>query len=213
MTAASPPPPHLSTLSVLLLALAAAAGYVDAVGFLLFGHIFVASMTGKSVLLRHRRSEAIVTRLYARCSRPGFVVGAAIATGLQSAAARRLAVPGISTVALTSTLTSLVARGVAHVRHGKWAQPKPSDRPRGSASCSESGSPMRRPPAVLVWLAALAALRALHRGGMENRGGLECGLAAAGAVAVDGGPAATFYHAAQASCSNSHQTAGRGGPA
>ncbi|MET1084640.1 MAG: DUF1275 family protein [Burkholderiales bacterium] len=57
MTAASPPPPHLSTLSVLLLALAAAAGYVDAVGFLLFGHIFVASMTGKSVLLRHRRSE------------------------------------------------------------------------------------------------------------------------------------------------------------
>lgn len=47
---------------------------------------------------------------------------------------------------------------------------------------------MRRPPAVLVSLAALAALRALHRGGMENRGGLECGLAAAGAVAVDGVP-------------------------
>ena len=181
------PLPHLSTLSTLLLALAGAAGYVDAVGFLAFEHVFVANMTGNSVLLGIAAVEGhtdatlrsllalagfmvgatigttitdtrkaaglwpapvtaaiaiesvvLVTVAVAWAAVPhgtgalgGFVLGTAIAMGLQSAAARKLAVAGVSTVVLTSTLTSLVARAVAHIHHRKWSDPTPKDPTKG----------------------------------------------------------------------------------
>lgn len=162
----------------MLLGLAGAAGYVDAVGYLAFGHIFVANMTGNSVLLAIAAvsgdGDALLRSVFALT---GFVAGAAIgaalteargedgparpgvpaalavegallavvavgwaathpaagaalwtcimvtaiAMGVQSAAARRLAVPGVSTVVLTGTLTLLVARVVARVC--RWPQP------------------------------------------------------------------------------------------
>ena len=232
------PSHHFSILSVLLLALAGAAGYVDAVGFLVFDHIFVANMTGNSVLLGiaavEGQTDATVrsvlalagfivgatlgttltdTRQHAglwpslvtaaiaiesvvlvavaaawvllphgtEAALGTFIVGTAIAMGLQSAAARKLAVPGVSTVVLTSTLTSLVARAVAHVRHRKWADPTPQDPTRGTAILfgvwgayvvgAGLGAWVTRvnlplvivPPAVLVSLIALAALRTFHR--------------------------------------------------
>jgi uncharacterized membrane protein YoaK (UPF0700 family) len=110
-----------------------------------------------------------------------FIVGTAIAMGLQSAAARKLAVPGVSTVVLTSTLTSLVARTVAHIRHRRWADPKPQDWTKGPAILfgvwgayvigaglgtwlTHLNLPLAIvPPAALVSLVALTAWRACQR--------------------------------------------------
>lgn len=231
-------PHHPSLVSVLLLALAGAAGYVDAVGYLAFEHVFVANMTGNSVLLGIATVEghsaatlrsvlalagflvgaavgttltdarqaagpwpAIVTVALSieaavlvvvaiawfifphstEAALGAFVIGTALAMGLQSAAARKLAVPGVSTVVLTSTLTSLVARAVAHVRHRQWRDPTPHDPTRGPAILfgvwaayvagaglgtwvTHVGLPfVIAPPAALVSLVALAALRAFHR--------------------------------------------------
>lgn len=157
----------------LLLALAAIAGYVDAAGFVLFDNVFVANMTGNSVML----GIAVVTgrtetTVRAALALVGFLIGSAIGTlltdrathsgrteswpvsvtqailveavllgavalgwtfglfapavlvfvlgvtmGLQSAAARKLAVPAVSTVVLTSTLTAFVARLIRQLRH------------------------------------------------------------------------------------------------
>lgn len=224
----------------MLLALAAAAGYVDAVGYLAFEHIFVANMTGNSVLLgiaaveghtdatlrsvlalagfivgaamgttmtdAHEavgpwpapvtsvlavESAALVAVACAWALAPGggeatlrwFILGTSIAMGLQSAAARKLAVPGVSTVVLTSTLTTLVARAVAHVRHRKWKDPSPRDVTRGpgilfgvwaayvvgaglGAWLTHAGLRwVIVPPAVLVSLVAVGALRTFHRPG------------------------------------------------
>jgi uncharacterized membrane protein YoaK (UPF0700 family) len=232
------PPRHLSLLSTLLLALAGAAGYVDAVGYLAFEHVFVANMTGNSVLLGiaavegqtdatlrsllalagfmagatlgttltdAREAEGLWPALVtvtlaiegavlvvvaiawavlphgAESTLGAFVVGIAIAMGLQSAAARKLAVPSVSTVVLTSTLTSLVAHAVAHVRHRQWAETPPQDSTKGPAvllgvwGAYVVGAGLGAwvthvnlplvivPPAALVALVALAALRAFHR--------------------------------------------------
>ncbi len=231
-------PHHPSLLSILLVALASAAGYVDAVGYIVFEHVFVANMTGNSVLLGIAMVEghtdatlrsvlallgflvgaavgttltdahqtagpwpAIVTVALtiegavlvaaavawfllphtSEAALGAFVAGTALAMGLQSAAARKLAVPGVSTVVLTSTLTSLVARAVAHVRHRQWNDPAPKDPTRGSAilfgvwGAYVTGAGLGTwvthvglsfviaPPAALVSLVALAALRAFHR--------------------------------------------------
>lgn len=236
MTAACPPH-HVRLLSALLLCLAGAAGYVDAVGYLAFEHIFVANMTGNSVLLGiaavegqtdatlrsvlalvgflagatlgttltdARKAEglwpALVTAALAiegavlvavavawawlphgtEATLGTFVVGTAVAMGLQSAAARKLAVPGVSTVVLTSTLTSLVARVVARVRHRHWTNPTPHDPTKGPGilfgvwGAYVVGAGLGTwvthvnlplvivPPAALVSLVALTALRALH---------------------------------------------------
>jgi uncharacterized membrane protein YoaK (UPF0700 family) len=225
-------------LGLLLLALAGAAGYVDAVGYLAFEHVFVANMTGNSVLLGIAAVEghtdatlrsvlallgflagaAVGTTLTDAQPAAGpwpamvtialtiesivliavavawatlphatgsilrtFVVGTAFAMGLQSAAARKLAVPGVSTVVLTSTLTSLVARAVAHVRHRACAEPTTKDPARGPAILfgvwgayvggaglgtwmTHVGLPfVIAPPAALVSLVALGALSTFHR--------------------------------------------------
>lgn len=157
----------------LLLVLAAIAGLVDAAGFVLFDNVFVANMTGNSVmlgiaavtgrtdttvravlaLLGFLAGAAAGTLLTDRARQSGaaetwpasvtaalvveallliaaaaawaadllsyaalvFVLGAAM--GVQSAAARKLAVPAVSTVVLTSTLTAFVARLIRHIRH------------------------------------------------------------------------------------------------
>lgn len=231
-------PHHSSLLSVLLLALAGAAGYIDAFGYIAFEHVFVANMTGNSVLLGIAAVEghtdatlrsvlalagflagatigtiltdayrstgpwpAMVTAVLAiesvvlaaaavawfllphatEAALGAFVAGTALAMGLQSAAARKLAVPGVSTIVLTSTLTSLVARLAAHVRHRQWHDPTPKDPTRGPAILFgvwaayvagagfatwviQVGPPfVIAPPAALVSLVALTALRALHR--------------------------------------------------
>jgi uncharacterized membrane protein YoaK (UPF0700 family) len=225
-------------LSILLLVLAGVAGYVDAVGYLAFERIFVANMTGNSVLLGiaaveghtdatlrsvlalagfiigatigttltdARQAEglwpSLVTATVAiesvvlvavaiawavlphgsEATLGTFVVGTAIAMGLQSAAARKLAVPGVSTVVLTSTLTSFVARAVTHVRHRRWTDPAPPDPTRGPAillgvwGAYVVGAGLGTwvthvnlpfvivPPAALVSVVALAALRTFHR--------------------------------------------------
>lgn len=236
VTAASPPH-HLRLLSALLLSLAGAAGYVDAVGYLAFDHIFVANMTGNSVLLGiaaveghtdatlrsvlallgflvgatlgttltdARKAEglwpALVTAALAiegavlvaiavawgwlphgnEATLRTLVFGTGVAMGLQSAAARKLAVPGVSTVVLTSTLTSFVARVGAHVRHRKWTDPTPRDPTQGpgilfgvwGAYVVGAGlgawvthvslSLAMVLPAALVSFVTLAALRAFH---------------------------------------------------
>lgn len=163
----------------LLLALAAIAGYVDAAGFVLFDNVFVANMTGNSVMLGIAAVTGRTdTTLRAMLALGGFLVGSAIGTlltdrarrtgatdpwpvsvteaivveaavlgcaavtwaggiagpgvlvtmlgaamGLQSAAARKLAVPAVSTVVLTSTLTAFVARVIRHLRHIGAPQP------------------------------------------------------------------------------------------
>jgi len=71
-------------LPLLLLALTAVTGVVDAVSYIAFGHVFVANMTGNVVLL-------------------------ATALGGQNAVARGIAVPDLTTTVLTLTLTAIVA--------------------------------------------------------------------------------------------------------
>lgn len=172
----------------LLLALAAIAGYVDAAGFVLFDNVFVANMTGNSVMLGIAtvtgRTETTVRAALALL---GFLIGSAIGTlftdrddpadrreswpvsvtlailveavlliavalgwafgwfatvalvfmlgitmGLQSAAARKLAVPAVSTVVLTSTLTAFVARLIRQLRHLRTTE-RPTVEPHKSA--------------------------------------------------------------------------------
>jgi uncharacterized membrane protein YoaK (UPF0700 family) len=155
----------------LLLALTAAAGWVDALSYIALGHVFTANMTGNLVLLgvavgsgQGGGAERSVVAL------TGFAVGAlfgsaltrgaagdwprrvtgalaveaaalvafavlwragmgleplialsAVGMGIQSAAVRRLAVPGVATTFVTGTLTSLMA-GLAALRPSSgWA--------------------------------------------------------------------------------------------
>lgn len=219
-------------------ALAGIAGYVDAVGYLAFDHIFVANMTGNSVLLGisavqgrtdatlrsalallgfiagasmgtmvtdARRAEglwpSVVTAVIglesvalltvavgwamfshgSEATLGTFIAGTAIAMGLQSAAARKLAVRSVATVVLTGTLTSLVARAVARIRERRWTDPTHLDPTAGPAILfgvwaayvvgaglgawvAHVNLPLAIvPPATLVSLIALGALRLFQR--------------------------------------------------
>jgi uncharacterized membrane protein YoaK (UPF0700 family) len=146
---------------LLLLALTAAAGWIDAISYAALGHVFTANMTGNLVLLGLAVAQveaAAVER--SAVALGGFVAGALVASaltggalagrwparvtvalgaeaavlvafgalwgtgasaldvlialaalgmGAQSAAVRRLAVPGVTTTFVTGTLTALMA--------------------------------------------------------------------------------------------------------
>jgi uncharacterized membrane protein YoaK (UPF0700 family) len=160
--------------NAMLVMLSLAAGCVDAVGFLGLGQIFVANMTGNTVLLGlalgQARGEASLRAVVALA---GFIVGVAagaaivgpgrersawspavtaalalelavlvacaagwflagsepaggevyalicllaLAMGVQSAAVRRLGVPGVATTYITGTLTDLTEGAIARLR-------------------------------------------------------------------------------------------------
>jgi uncharacterized membrane protein YoaK (UPF0700 family) len=160
--------------NAMLVMLSLAAGCVDAVGFLGLGQIFVANMTGNTVLLGlalgQARAEAALRAVVALA---GFVVGVAagaaivgpgrersawspavtaalalelvvlvacaagwflagpepagggvyalvgllaLAMGVQSAAVRRLGVPGVATTYITGTLTDLTEGAISRLR-------------------------------------------------------------------------------------------------
>lgn len=160
--------------NVLLVMLSLAAGCVDAVGYLGLGQIFVANMTGNTVLLGLALGQAKgQAALRAVVALAGFVVGVgagaaivgrgggrsewspgvtaaltlevavlvafavgwflveaepeggsvyplivlpAVAMGLQSAAVRRLGIPGVATTYITGTLTDLTEGAIARLR-------------------------------------------------------------------------------------------------
>jgi uncharacterized membrane protein YoaK (UPF0700 family) len=171
----SPPRQHPTLITALLLALAGIAGYLDAAGYSVFDGVFVANMTGNSVILGIAAVTGHVEKTaHALLALAGFLGGAALGTlvgevsaprsqwspavtrivfaqglviavlalawavtpdghgafgliavviaggamGMQSAAAQKLAVPAVSTVVLTTTLTALVARMVVRLRTG-----------------------------------------------------------------------------------------------
>lgn len=158
----------------LLVMLSLAAGCVDAVGYLGLGQIFVANMTGNTVLLGLALGQAEArAALRAGVALVGFIVGVAVgaailgpgrdrptwppgvtaalalelvfliafaigwffaeskpaglsvyplillpavAMGLQSAAVRRLGIPGVATTYITGTLTDLTEGAIARLR-------------------------------------------------------------------------------------------------
>jgi len=155
-----------------LLALTAAAGWVDALSYAALGHVFTSNMTGNIVLLGlalgtvqaggalrsagalagfaagallgsaltrdaagdwPRRVtaalgvEAAALVAFAALWRAGsgvepLIALSAVGMGIQSAAVRRLAVPGVATTFVTGTLTSLMA-GLAALRPASgWAR-------------------------------------------------------------------------------------------
>jgi uncharacterized membrane protein YoaK (UPF0700 family) len=157
-----------------LLALTAAAGWLDAVGYAGLGHVFTANMTGNLILLGltavtggtvrpalaagafalgalggalltggprpvawTRLTGALAVELAALVcfaglwalagDRPadwaarGLLALAAAAMGVQSAAASRLAVPGVTTTYVTGTMVSLMAELAALAGPGGWA--------------------------------------------------------------------------------------------
>jgi uncharacterized membrane protein YoaK (UPF0700 family) len=164
---------------VMLVMLSLAAGCVDAVGYLGLGHIFVANMTGNTVLfglaLGQAKGQAALRAIVAL---GGFIVGVgvgavivgpegeeatwppavtaaltvelvvlvmlaagwflassepaggvvyalicllALAMGIQSAAVRRLGVPGVATTYITGTLTSLTEAAIGRLRPAVYA--------------------------------------------------------------------------------------------
>jgi uncharacterized membrane protein YoaK (UPF0700 family) len=174
---------------LMLLALTWAAGSIDAIGYLGFGRVFTANMTGNTVLLGlHLGQEQGGAALRALLALAGFGVGlvmgaliverirgagpwppavtwalaleaamlaafavgtyltaslreviethaliavSAIAMGIQSAAVRRLNVPGIATTYVTGTLTTAVTSLVAGSRAAKAALVEASGRVEG----------------------------------------------------------------------------------
>jgi len=158
----------------MLVMLSLAAGCVDAVGYLGLGHIFVANMTGNTVLLGlalgqaqgqaalravvalvaftvgvaagsmivgSDREEAtwpsavtaalaVELAILVALAAGWFLVGSepaggagytligllALAMGVQSAAVRRLGVPGVATTFITGTLTSLTEEAISRLR-------------------------------------------------------------------------------------------------
>lgn len=95
-------------------------GFVDAVTYLKFGHVFVANMTGNIVFLGFGFAGApdisIVGSLVAAtiaallgASAYGIIPELGIAMGIQNAVARKLAIPDVTTTVLTMTLTGLAA--------------------------------------------------------------------------------------------------------
>ena len=174
---------------LMLLALTWAAGSIDAIGYLGFGRVFTANMTGNTVLLGlHLGQEQGGAALRALLALAGFGVGlvmgaliverirgagpwppavtwaialeaamlaafavgtyltaslreviethaliavSAIAMGIQSAAVRRLNVPGIATTYVTGTLTTAVTSLIAASRAAKPAAVEGSGRVEG----------------------------------------------------------------------------------
>jgi uncharacterized membrane protein YoaK (UPF0700 family) len=157
----------------MLVMLSLAAGCVDAVGYLGLGHIFVANMTGNTVLLGLALGQAQEQAVLRAVVAPvGFIIGVAagtmivgpdreeatwpsavtaalavelailaalaarwflvrsepaggagytligllaLAMGVQSAAVRRLGVPGVATTYITGTLTSLTEEAISRL--------------------------------------------------------------------------------------------------
>ena len=166
--------PRTTVLNAMLVMLSLAAGCVDAVGFLGLGQIFVANMTGNTVLLGlalgQAKGQAALRALVALAGfvagvgagaailgpdqegstwSPGvtaalavelvlltafavgwFLAGAepnggsvyplilvpALAMGVQSAAVRRLGIPGVATTYITGTLTGLAEGAIERLR-------------------------------------------------------------------------------------------------
>lgn len=171
---ASPGATSATERDAMLVMLSLAAGCVDAVGYLGLGQIFVANMTGNTVLLGLAIGQAKAqTALRAVVALVGFVVGVAagaaivgpgrarstwppgvtvalsvelavlvafavgwsvvgsepaggavytlivlpaVAMGVQSAAVRRLGIPGVATTYITGTLTDLTEGAIARLR-------------------------------------------------------------------------------------------------
>jgi uncharacterized membrane protein YoaK (UPF0700 family) len=112
--------PRHGPLPLLLLALTAVTGLVDAVSILQLGRVFVANMTGNVVFTGFAIAGAPGFSLSASLfALAGFLVGA-LAMGIQNAVARRLAVPDMTTTVLTMTLTGIAAdvRAADHGRAG-----------------------------------------------------------------------------------------------
>lgn len=97
-----------------LLLLAAAAGAADAIGYLSFGHIFIANMTGNIVLLGLviGQAEWSSTPRYGMALL-GFILGAAIGAGIVGNAQDRDEWPSQVTVALIAEGAVLLALAVA----------------------------------------------------------------------------------------------------
>jgi uncharacterized membrane protein YoaK (UPF0700 family) len=170
----------------MLVMLSLAAGCVDAVGYLGLGQIFVANMTGNTVLLGLALGQAKgQAALRAMVALAGFVVGVAagaavvgagrersawspavtaalalelvvlvafavgwflaeaepaglavyplivlpsLAMGVQSAAVRRLGIPGVATTYITGTLTDLTEGAIARLRPAVSAAVSDDDR-------------------------------------------------------------------------------------
>ena len=170
----------------MLVMLSLAAGCVDAVGYLGLGQIFVANMTGNTVLLGLALGQAQgQAALRALVALAGFVVGVAagaaivgpgrersvwspsvtaalalelvvlaafavgwfladaepaglavyhlialpsLAMGVQSAAVRRLGIPGVATTYITGTLTDLTEGAIARLRPAVYAAAYDGDR-------------------------------------------------------------------------------------
>jgi uncharacterized membrane protein YoaK (UPF0700 family) len=132
-SADGPLPPLLLTLTVVT-------GLVDATSYLKLGHVFVANMTGNVVFLgfgiagaggisvwasrrsAHFSSEvssgagpAPAGRATALATSPSLL---AVAMGVQNTAARKLAVPDLTTTVLTMTLTGIAADAALAGGHG-----------------------------------------------------------------------------------------------
>ena len=134
----------------LLVALTFVTGLVDAFSYLLLGHVFVANMTGNVVLLgfalvgaqfaQHRGhllttaatmqsaflAAAVVLAVLSGSPLPdgyryALIAVLAIAMGIQNAAARKLAVPDLTTTVLTLTLTGMAADSTIAGGHGSKA--------------------------------------------------------------------------------------------
>src|SRR5918997_426133 len=125
----------------MLVMLSLAAGCVDAVGYLGLGQIFVANMTGNTVLLGLALGQAQgQAALRALVVLAAFAVGwflveadpaglavyplialPSLAMGVQSAAVRRLGIPGVATTYITGTLTDLTGGAIARLRPAVYA--------------------------------------------------------------------------------------------
>lgn len=177
--------------NAMLIMLSLAAGCVDAVGYLGLGQIFVANMTGNTVLLGLALGQAEgQAALRAVVALAGFVVGVAagaaivgpgrersawspavtaalalelvalvafaagwflaeaepaglavyplialpsLAMGVQSAAVRRLGIPGVATTYITGTLTDLTEGAIARLRPAVYAAVSDDDSSMPSA--------------------------------------------------------------------------------
>src|SRR6266487_1683130 len=114
----------------LLVAMTLVTGLVDAFSYLVLGHVFVANMTGNVVFLGFALAGAsgfslaaslVALAAFGRGALAGGRVSKrlglrrgdllAVATGTQNAAARKLAVPDLTTTVLTLTITGIFADG------------------------------------------------------------------------------------------------------
>ena len=103
--------------NTLLLALAGAAGCVDAASYLLMSRVFTANMTGHTVLLGIAVVEGRTdTTLHALLALAGFVVGALAGAAIADREPARAAWPHCSTQALALECAVLVGLALA------WAQ-------------------------------------------------------------------------------------------